>query len=113
MDCGLLRVTRARASEQGWLVCVVTRVIINSTCLRDPEPGLSDSESGHASGVTAWAGLAFRSRRMGEIYSAPELEVLETTNRYNENDGVTRSKRELRYRHLFGMASECDLGRCE
>ena len=31
---------------------------------------------------------------MGEIYSAPELEVLETTNRYNENDGVTRSKPE-------------------
>ena len=26
MDCGLLRVTRAGASEPGWPVCVVTRV---------------------------------------------------------------------------------------
>ena len=44
MDCGLLRVTRAGASEPGWSVCVVTRVIVSSTCFRDPEPGLSDSE---------------------------------------------------------------------
>ena len=69
MDCGLLRVTRAGVSEPGWPVCVVTRVIVSSTCFRDPEPGLSDSESGHA--------------------------------------------RHCQYRHLFGMASECDLGRGE
>ena len=49
MDCGLLRLTRAGASEPGWQVCVVTRVIVSSTCFRDQEPGLSDSESGHAS----------------------------------------------------------------
>ena len=44
MDYGLLRVTRAGASEPGWPVCVVTRVIVSSTCFRYPEPGLSDSE---------------------------------------------------------------------
>ena len=45
-----------------------------------------------AEGVTARAGPALFSRavreEMGQIYSAPE--VLETTNRYNENDGVSK-----------------------
>ena len=37
-----------------------------------------------------------RSRRKGQIYSAPE--VLETTNRYNENDGVSKRVLELAFR---------------
>ena len=36
-----------------------------------------------------------RSRREGEIYSAPE--VLETTKRYNENDGVRKRVHELAF----------------
>ena len=47
MDCGLLRVTRARVSEPGWPVCVVTRVIVSSTCFRDPEPGLTSGTLVH------------------------------------------------------------------
>ena len=43
-----------------------------------------------------WPG---RSRRRGKVYSAPE--VLETTNRYNENDGV--SKRVHRDELAFGI----------
>ena len=80
MDCGLLRVTRAGASEPGWPVCVVTRVIVSSTCFRDPEPGLSDSESGHASSVTAWAGLALVSlavrEERGKYIPPPNLKFL-------------------------------------
>ena len=45
--------------------------------------------------VTAWAGPAFVCRAVreerGKIYCAPE--VLEITNRYNENDGVSKSWR--------------------
>ena len=36
-----------------------------------------------------------RSRRKGEIYSGPE--VLETTNRYNENDGASKRVHELSF----------------
>ena len=45
----------------------------------------------------AWLWLAGqgRSRRKGEIYSAPK--VLETTNRYNENDGVSKRVQELAF----------------
>ena len=52
----------------------------------------SDKEAGRRLGNspgTAWAGLAFepgRSRRKRQIYSARELEVLQTINRYNENE---------------------------
>ena len=49
--------------------------------------------------VTAWAGLALVSRAVreerGQIYSAPE--VLQTTNRYNENDGVSKRVHELAF----------------
>ena len=50
--------------------------------------------------VTAWAGPAIvrwavREER-GQIYCAPE--VLETTNRYNENDGVSKRVLELAFR---------------
>ena len=49
--------------------------------------------------VTAWAGPAFvrwaaREER-GQIYCAPE--VLEITNRYNENDGVSKRVHELAF----------------
>ena len=83
MDCGLLRVTRAGASEPGWPVCVVTRVIVSSTCFRDPEPGLSDSESGHASSVTAWACLALVSlavrEERGKYIPLPNLKLARAT----------------------------------
>ena len=49
--------------------------------------------------VTAWAGPAFVRRAVreerGQIYSAPE--VLEITNRYNENDGVSKRVHELAF----------------
>ena len=49
--------------------------------------------------VTAWAGLALVSRAVreesGQTYSAPE--VLETTNRYYENDGVSKRVHELAF----------------
>ena len=49
--------------------------------------------------ITAWAGPAFvrwavREER-GQIYCAPE--VLEITNRYNENDGVSKRVHELAF----------------
>ena len=79
MDCGLLRVTRAGASEPGWPVCVVTRVIVSSTCFRDQEVG-RNSESGHASSVTAWAGLALVSlavrEERGKYIPPPNLKFL-------------------------------------
>ena len=53
-----------------------------------------------ASRVTAWAGPALVSRAVreerGQIYSAPE--VLETTSRYNENDGVSKREHEPAFR---------------
>ena len=58
--------------------------------------------SSYDASVTAWAGPALVSRAFreerGQIYSAPEF--LETTIRYDENDGVSTSQR-VRYRHLF------------
>ena len=49
--------------------------------------------------VTAWAGPAFVRRAVredrGPIYSAPE--VLEITNRHNENDGVSKRVHELAF----------------
>ena len=72
--------TRAAASEPDWPLCVVTQVTESSTCFRDPEPGLSDSESGHASGVTAWAGLALVSlavrEERGKYILPPNLKFL-------------------------------------
>ena len=50
MNGGLLRVTRAEASEPGWPLCV-TSDSGHSKFHVLREPGLSDSESGH--GVTA------------------------------------------------------------
>ena len=41
----------------------------------------------------AWLWLAGPLEKRGEIYSAPE--VLQTTNRYNENDGVSKRVHEL------------------
>ena len=63
MDGGLLRVTRAGASEPGWLLCV-TSDSGHSKFRVLRESGLSDSESGH--GVTAWAGLALVSLAVRE-----------------------------------------------
>ena len=45
-----------------------------------------------------------RSRRKGQIYSAPE--VLETTNRYNENDGVSKGVHELAFGIVICFGSE-------
>ena len=58
--------------------------------------------------VTAWAGPALVSRAVreerGQIYSAPE--VLETTNRYNENDGVSKRVRELAFGIVIRFGGE-------
>ena len=59
-------------------------------------------------GVTAWAGPAFVRRAVreerGQIYSASE--VLEITNQYNENDGVSKRVHELAFVivNCFGSA---------
>ena len=64
--------------------------------------------------VTAWAGPALVSRAVREerrqIYSAPE--VLETTNRYNENDGVSKRVHEPAFGHSLShgvLLSKSDL----
>ena len=58
--------------------------------------------------VRAWAGPALVSRAVreerGQIYSAPE--VLERTNRYNENDGVSKRVQELAYGIVTCFGSE-------
>ena len=58
--------------------------------------------------VTAWVGLALVSRAVreegGQIYSAPE--VLEITNRYDENDGVSKRVHELAFGIVFCFGSE-------
>ena len=64
--------------------------------------------------VIAWAGPAFASRAVleerGEIYSAPE--VLETTNRYNKNDGVSKRVHELAFGIVNCFTLWCGLGCC-
>ena len=85
MDCGLLRVTRAGASEPGWPLCV-TSGSGHSKFHVLREPGLSYSESGH--GVTALAGLALVS-----------MAVREERGKY-----IPPPK----FKSVFCMASECD-----
>ena len=58
--------------------------------------------------VTAWAGQAIVRRAVreerGQIYCAPE--VLEITNRYNENDGVSKRVHELAFGIVICFGSE-------
>ena len=63
---------------------------------------------GHLESVTAWAGPAIvrwavREER-GQIYCAPE--VLQITNRYDENDGVSLRVHELAFGIVICFGSE-------
>ena len=70
--------------------------VVAGVCGLAPSPGLStvcasESDSLGRPGFDEPG----RSRRKGQIYSARK--VLETTNRYNENDGVSKRVHELAF----------------
>ena len=83
------------------------------SCFNHREPRLfGNSLSIHAGSdtVTAWAGLALVSlsravrEERGQIYSEPK--VLKTTNRYNEDDGVSKRVHELAFGIVICFGSE-------
>ena len=66
-------------------------------------PGLTPSQLGPAWRSVVSLSRAVREER-GQIYSAPK--VLKTTNRYNENDGVSKRVHELAFGIVICFGSE-------
>ena len=76
-----------RRVERG--INVKSRVDEKKLCATKGRPGFDEPD---------------RSRRKGQIYSARE--VLETTNRYNENNGVSKRVHELAFGIIICFGAE-------